>query len=282
MERIRTRSAIGINTTALRNWGALFLIVGIIGKCILQDRLAGLNHQDLLAVMEGPTWMLLCAILGILMQLLEACAIPIFAYLLVEGFRRTGNLKKYILRLLAAAILSELPYNLAYGGRLLDISSRNPVFAMVLGLVLLYFYSAYPEKKYQKPRHEGAADRCHPDLGLYAGHPVRGPHHCHRGSALGLPGEEKGPGGGWGRCGHPLQLLFPVYDRGSHGLSGGALMQRGTGGIQPEGLLPVLPHLPDGGRSFGPVPLRELSAAGDGWAFWAKKKEKTGKDCPIF
>lgn len=146
MERIRTRSAIGINTTALRNWGALFLIVGIIGKCILQDRLAGLNHQDLLAVMEGPTWMLLCAILGILMQLLEACAIPIFAYLLVEGFRRTGDLKKYILRLLAAAILSELPYNLAYGGRLLDISSRNPVFAMVLGLVLLHFYSAYPEK----------------------------------------------------------------------------------------------------------------------------------------
>lgn len=146
MERIRTRSAIGINSTALRNWGALFLVAGIVGKCILQDRLAGLNQQDILAVLDGPVWMMLCAILGILLQLLEACAIPIFAFLLVKGFQRTSSFKKYILRILAAAILSEIPYNLAYGDRFLDISARNPMFGLVLGLVLLYFYNMYPEK----------------------------------------------------------------------------------------------------------------------------------------
>ena len=146
MERIRARSTMGIHSTALRNWGALFLLAGIIGKCIFQDRLAGLSYQDLNAVLDGPVWMLLCLALGLLLQLLEGCAIPIFSFLLVEGFQRTSSLKKYVLRLLAAAILSEIPYNLAYSGRFLDISARNPMFALVLSLLLLYLYSLYPEK----------------------------------------------------------------------------------------------------------------------------------------
>lgn len=150
MQRIRARSAIGIHTTALRNWGMLFLVAGIVGKCILQDHIAGLNHRDLAAVIEGPMWVLLCAIGGILLQLLEGCAVPIFAFLLVEGFRKTGDWKKYAYRLLGTAIVSEIPYNLAYGGRLLDISCRNPLFALVLGLVLLKFYTMYPENRMMK------------------------------------------------------------------------------------------------------------------------------------
>ena len=146
MQRIRARSAIGIHATALRNWGVLFILAGIVGKCVLQNQIAGLDHRDLLAVVEGPMWVLLCAIGGILLQMLESCALPIFAFLLVEGFQRTGNWQKYILRIFGTALIAEIPYNLAYGGRLLDISCRNPMFALVLGLVLLKFYSLYPEK----------------------------------------------------------------------------------------------------------------------------------------
>ena len=37
-------------------------------------------------------------------------AFPIFAFMIVEGYFHTKNLKKYVLRLLFFAVISEIPY----------------------------------------------------------------------------------------------------------------------------------------------------------------------------
>ena len=43
-------------------------------------------------------------------------AFPIFAFMTVEGYFHTRSFKKYILRLLLFVVLSEIPFDLMYGG----------------------------------------------------------------------------------------------------------------------------------------------------------------------
>ena len=43
-------------------------------------------------------------------------AFPIFAFMAVEGYFHTHSFKKYALRMLLFAVLSEIPFDFMYGG----------------------------------------------------------------------------------------------------------------------------------------------------------------------
>lgn len=64
-------------------------------------------------------------------------AFPIFAFMIVEGYFYTKNLKKYMQRLLFAALLSEIPFNLMYSGRLLYPIHQNVLWTFLIALALI-------------------------------------------------------------------------------------------------------------------------------------------------
>lgn len=66
-------------------------------------------------------------------------AFPIFAFLLVEGYFHTKSLKKYIRRLLIFALLSEIPFNLAMGARLLYPLHQNVLWSFLISLALIHW-----------------------------------------------------------------------------------------------------------------------------------------------
>lgn len=149
-ERLGNTRPTGLNRNALKALGMLFLVGGIIGRSVLQNRILGLGSvstAELLAAMQARESTMIVATVALILQALETCAAPIYAFLLTEGFRHTSDLKKYFLRVLGVAAASEIPWNLAMGGRLLDTGSRNPVFALVLGLIMLYLLSRFADKK---------------------------------------------------------------------------------------------------------------------------------------
>lgn len=148
MERLarQERERSGITRQALRLWGLLFVMAGILGRSILQNRLlnmGNINSQELLDAMIQSEQVMVYATLALIMQAVEACAIPIFAFLLVEGVQRTSNLDKYLVRVLGLAFVSELPYNLAMSGSLWDTTSRNPVFGLAFAMGMLYLFRLY-------------------------------------------------------------------------------------------------------------------------------------------
>lgn len=78
-------------------------------------------------------------------------AFPIFAFLIVEGFFHTSNLKKYMLRLGIFAIISEYPYDLMvmkFYNTSNYMLAQNIFFTLLLGLLLITGYR-FIEKKYR-------------------------------------------------------------------------------------------------------------------------------------
>lgn len=61
-------------------------------------------------------------------------AFPIFAFMIVEGFNHTRCLKKYMLRMLIFAVISEIPFNLMYGAQLFYPVHQNVLWTFLLAL----------------------------------------------------------------------------------------------------------------------------------------------------
>lgn len=154
MERlVRQETRTGISRTALRLWGIFFAALGIAGGAILQNRLLGMgqvSNQQLFEAMMADSKVMVFATLALVLQAVQTCAVPIFCFLLVEGFQHTKNPMHYLLRVLGVSVLSELPYNLAMSGALWDTSSRNPAFGMALSLVMLIFFRRFEGKGFGK------------------------------------------------------------------------------------------------------------------------------------
>ena len=85
-----------------------------------------------------------------LMRIIGRLTFPIFAFMLVEGFLHTSNLKKYIIRLFLFAILSEIPYDLSNSGRIIEFSGQNVIWTLLIGLVTLYFIKKYENHETRK------------------------------------------------------------------------------------------------------------------------------------
>ena len=62
-------------------------------------------------------------------------AFPIFAFMTVEGYFHTRNLKRYVLRLLLFALLSEVPFDLMYGGTWFYPFHQNVIWTLLMGLL---------------------------------------------------------------------------------------------------------------------------------------------------
>ena len=85
--------------------------------------------------------------LDLILRLIGRIELPIYCFLLVEGFYKTHNRKKYALNLFAFALISEIPFEISFMGGL-DIGFHNVYWTLLLGMLLML---ALEEIKVRKP-----------------------------------------------------------------------------------------------------------------------------------
>ena len=81
------------------------------------------------------------------MTCLGRIAFPIFAFMTVEGYFHTHNLKKYLLRLFICALISEIPFDLMSNGLLFYPYHQNVIWTFIIGLIGIYLMELAKKKE---------------------------------------------------------------------------------------------------------------------------------------
>ena len=85
---------------------------------------------------------------------------PIYAFMIVEGYFHTKNLKKYVLRLLLFAVISEIPFNLAMGSSLFFPIHKNVLWSFLISIGFIHWNEKVKEKQLWKRILVGVATIC--------------------------------------------------------------------------------------------------------------------------
>lgn len=70
-------------------------------------------------------------------RIIGRISFPIFAFLIVEGSFHTTNIKAYMKRLLCFAVISEIPFNLAFRRSYIYMGSTNVLFTLYAGVLII-------------------------------------------------------------------------------------------------------------------------------------------------
>lgn len=80
------------------------------------------------------------------MRYIGRLSFPIFAFLLVEGFLKTRDTGRYLARILAFALISEIPFDMMTAAAFRYEQKCNVMFTLFLGLLSVYAWRELSEK----------------------------------------------------------------------------------------------------------------------------------------
>ena len=144
----------GISGSTIKMIAIVSMFIDHLGAAVVSRIISSYSFNDYYMTPTGiagffsvDTWVTIYRV----MRSIGRLGFPIFCFLLVEGFPHTHDVKKYALRLLAFCFISEIPFDLAFNGTVLEFSYQNVYFTLFLGLLTMIGIRAVREKKNWHP-----------------------------------------------------------------------------------------------------------------------------------
>lgn len=151
-----TASGFGITSFTLKIIAVISMFIDHLGATVVLGCLYSARYVtvamresdrllDQVLVWVNQNWSLSVSIYEH-MRLIGRIAFPIYCFLIAKGFFYTRDVKKYALRLGIFALISEIPFDLAFNEGWLDLSSNNVYFTLLIGLLVIWGISWVREK----------------------------------------------------------------------------------------------------------------------------------------
>lgn len=126
----------------LKMFACVMMLLQTIGISVVEKGLIQIDQytqEQFSVLLAEDSHMMFLAGVGSVLQLLGGMAVPLFAFLLVEGFLYTSDYWRYLLSIILFALLSEIPYDLATYQKIWEIKGQNVLCSMAVSLLMLYF-----------------------------------------------------------------------------------------------------------------------------------------------
>ncbi len=126
----------------LKYAAALLMVLSSANTVILKNaviRLDTYTQESLMAAMDADSQLMGWVGAASIIDALAGLAVPLFAFLLVEGILHTSDFRRYLLRTAVTAVVGEAAYDFAMAGRFLDLSHQSPMLGLLICLIMLYF-----------------------------------------------------------------------------------------------------------------------------------------------
>lgn len=124
MEAVKERKWQGVSGSTLKLLAVVTMLTDHIAATVLARMLRAGAGQELYMVYNA-------------MRQIGRIAFPIYCFMLVEGLEHTRNRWRYAARLGIFALISEIPFDLAFSSEVLEFGYQNVFFTLTIGLVTL-------------------------------------------------------------------------------------------------------------------------------------------------
>lgn len=138
-----------VSANWLKNAGAILTLIYFFGLTVIQNGLLHASEytsQEFSELISTDNNAFMLSGVATVCYLIGVAAIPIYAFLLVQGVLNTSNIKKYVLTVLIFALVSEVPYDLAVSGKPFNFEDQNVLFTALIALIMLWLLKTFEGK----------------------------------------------------------------------------------------------------------------------------------------
>ncbi len=138
-----------VSANWLKNAGAVLTLIYFFGLTVIQNGIlhaSDYTSQEFGELINTDNNVFMLSGVATVCYLIGVAAIPIYAFLLVQGVLYTSNIKKYVLTVLIFALISEVPYDLAVSGKAFNWEDQNVLFTVLIALIMLWLLKIFEGK----------------------------------------------------------------------------------------------------------------------------------------